>query len=452
MKAGASPRRSAIRRSGRRAPSRSLLVSRPARHRRRRGHSRHAAPRRAGDVIRAGRRAGAHGETASRRAASRRCSKACTRSRTIACAWSIRATMRPRSTTRIATAASSATSISTCSARATTRTSTTSSARTRCASATSDGVHFAVWAPNAHRVSVVGDFNGWDGRAHPMRVARLERRVGDLHPRGARSASTTSSRSARATATSCSRSIPTGCAFEVPPLSASIVDPARSTSGTTTEWMRDRASRPTRWFRLPMAVYEVHLGSWARIPRRSDRYLTYRELAARLIPYVKEMGYTHIELLPVMEHPFSGSWGYQVTGLLRADQPLRLAGRLQGVRRRLPPRRHRRDPRLGARPFSQGRARAGAVRRHRALRARRSAPGRAPRLGHADLQLRPQRGPQLPARQRALLAARVPRRRPARRRGRVDALPRLLAAGRASGCRTATAGARTSTRSTSSAS
>ena len=73
-----------------------------------------------------------------------------------------------------------------------------------------------------------------------------------------------------------------------------------------------RASRA--WFDKPMAVYEVHLGSWARVPEEENRYLTYGELAARLIPYVKEMGYTHIELLPVMEHPFSGSWGYQVIG------------------------------------------------------------------------------------------------------------------------------------------
>ena len=131
--------------------------------------------------------------------------------------------------------------------------------------------------------------------------------------------------------------------------------------------------------------------------------------------------------------PVLGVVGLSGDRLLRADQPLRVAGRLPRVRRCLPPQRHRRDSRLGARAFSQGRARAGAIRRHRALRACRSAPGRTSRLGHADLQLRPQRGPQLPARQRALLAARVPRRRPARRRGRLDALPRLLAQGRGVG-------------------
>jgi 1,4-alpha-glucan branching enzyme len=174
-----------------------------------------------------------------------------------------------------------------------------------------DGVHFAVWAPNAQRVSVVGDFNSWDGRVHPMRslgssgvweiflpVARLGHRYkfeirsrhGDI----------------------LLKTDPYGAAFEVPPLSASIV--TRSEYGWKDgEWMRTRAEAAS-WFARPMACYEVHLGSWMRVPEEGERYLTYRELADRLIPYVKNMGYTHIELLPVMEHPFSGSWGYQVTG------------------------------------------------------------------------------------------------------------------------------------------
>ena len=119
--------------------------------------------------------------------------------------------------------------------------------------------------------------------------------------------------------------------------------------------------------------------------------------------------------------------------LLRADQPARLARRLPLVRRRVPPPRHRRDPRLGARPLPEGRARPRPLRRHRALRARGSADGRAPGLGHADLQLRPPRGRQLPRRERAVLDRAVPPRRPARRRRRLDALPRLLAPGRPMG-------------------
>jgi 1,4-alpha-glucan branching enzyme len=105
---------------------------------------------------------------------------------------------------------------------------------------------------------------------------------------------------------------PYGFAFELAPATASIVS-RRDYEWQDEGWMQNRASLGS-WYERPMATYEVHLGSWARVPEEGDRYLTYAEMAARLIPYVKEMGYTHIELLPVMEHPFSGSWGYQVTG------------------------------------------------------------------------------------------------------------------------------------------
>ena len=175
----------------------------------------------------------------------------------------------------------------------------------------SEGVHFAVWAPNADRVSVVGDFNAWDGRAHSMelmgasgvwRVVVPEARVGQRYKFELRTRH----------GAIVLKSDPYGFAFELPPATASIICTPGYTWGDD-EWMRRRAAEES-WFHKPMATYEVHLGSWARIPEEGNRYLTYAELAARLIPYVKEMGYTHIELLPVMEHPFSGSWGYQVTG------------------------------------------------------------------------------------------------------------------------------------------
>jgi 1,4-alpha-glucan branching enzyme len=175
----------------------------------------------------------------------------------------------------------------------------------------SAGTHFALWAPNAERASVVGEFNAWDGRVHPMRslgasgvweifipAARIGHRYKfELRARGGHVLLKTD---------------PYGFAFEVPPLSASVVC-TLDYEWHDEEWMRGRAARAS-WFRSPMAVYEVHLGSWARVPEEGERYLTYGELAARLIPYVKDLGYTHIELLPVMEHPFAGSWGYQVTG------------------------------------------------------------------------------------------------------------------------------------------
>ncbi len=127
-----------------------------------------------------------------------------------------------------------------------------------------------------------------------------------------------------------------------------------------------------------MSVYEVHLGSWRRIPEDHNRSLNYRELAHQLGDYVTEMGFTHVELMPVMEHPFYGSWGYQVTGYLRADLALRHAAGLHVLGRPSAPARHRRDSRLGAVALSERRARPRLLRRHASLRARRSAPGVPP--------------------------------------------------------------------------
>jgi 1,4-alpha-glucan branching enzyme len=173
-----------------------------------------------------------------------------------------------------------------------------------------DGVHFAVWAPTAVRVSVVGDFNQWDGRVHPMR-ALVPSGVWEIFipsaGRGHRYKFEIRTRAGDVLL----KSDPFGFAFEAPPLSASIVCQPHH-DWQDRDWMRDRADLGA-WLDKPMAVYEVHLGSWQRA--EDNRFLTYAELADRLIPYVKDMGYSHVELLPVMEHPFSGSWGYQVIGL-----------------------------------------------------------------------------------------------------------------------------------------
>jgi 1,4-alpha-glucan branching enzyme len=174
-----------------------------------------------------------------------------------------------------------------------------------------EGTHFAVWAPNASRVTVVGDFNGWNGRAHPMRTIGSSGIWAEFVPDaqiGHRYKLEITARSGEIL----EKADPFGFAFEIPPRSASVICRIDH-EWHDDDWMRDRAGFDS-WFRRPMAVYEVHLGSWARVPEEGDRYLTYRELADRLVPYVKEMGYTHIELLPVMEHPFAGSWGYQVIG------------------------------------------------------------------------------------------------------------------------------------------
>jgi 1,4-alpha-glucan branching enzyme len=174
------------------------------------------------------------------------------------------------------------------------------------------GVHFAVWAPTAERVSVVGDFNRWDGRAHPMRalvpsglweifipgLGQGERYKYEIRARGGALVY---------------KADPYAYRYEVPPRSASIVWDHGGYEWRDREWIESRPGRNS-WFDRPMSIYEVHLGSWARPVDQPERWLTYREIADRLIPYVKDIGYTHIELLPVMEHPFYGSWGYQVTG------------------------------------------------------------------------------------------------------------------------------------------
>jgi 1,4-alpha-glucan branching enzyme len=174
------------------------------------------------------------------------------------------------------------------------------------------GVHFAVWAPNARRVSVVGDFNAWDGRVHPMRsrgasgiweiflpgldqgtlykfelLSRLGNRLG-------------------------LKSDPYGFAGELRPNNASVVYNIERYQWNDAAWLEARTARD--WLHAPMTIYEVHAGAWRRKAQAGNRWLTYRELAEELIPYVKRLGYTHIELMPIMEHPLDASWGYQTVG------------------------------------------------------------------------------------------------------------------------------------------
>jgi 1,4-alpha-glucan branching enzyme len=174
------------------------------------------------------------------------------------------------------------------------------------------GVHFGVWAPNAQRVSVIGDFNGWDGRVHPMRKlvpsGVWELFVPELTP-GACYKFEVRTHAGHLI----EKADPYARLFEVPPRSASVIWEDGRYEWSDADWMRDRPAAGS-WHDRPMSTYEVHLGSWRRVPAEGYRYLTYREMAETLVPYVREMGYTHIELLPVMEHPFSPSWGYQVLG------------------------------------------------------------------------------------------------------------------------------------------
>ena len=176
------------------------------------------------------------------------------------------------------------------------------------------GVRFAVWAPNAERVSVVGDFNGWDGRMHPLQTRGAsgvwelfmpELSAGALYKYEIRN---------RATGAVVVKADPYAQSFELRPATAARVTAPAQHLWQDGEWLERRAR--TDWLHSPLNIYEVHAGSWRRHP--DGRRYTYGELADALIPYAADMGYTHIELMPISEHPLDESWGYQATGYFAA--------------------------------------------------------------------------------------------------------------------------------------
>ena len=175
------------------------------------------------------------------------------------------------------------------------------------------GVAFAVWAPNAARVSVVGDFNRWDGRRHPMRL-RHGCGVWEIFVPGIGAGERYKYEIVARDGTLLPlKADPYAFFAEKPPATASIVYAPEDFTWSDGDWMARRGEASAR--AAPFSAYEVHLGSWRRKHEEGDRYLTYRELADELIPYAKDMGFTHIEVLPITEYPFDGSWGYQPTGL-----------------------------------------------------------------------------------------------------------------------------------------
>ena len=173
------------------------------------------------------------------------------------------------------------------------------------------GVSFAVWAPSAKRVSVVGDFNHWDGRYHPMRMLGSsgiwEIFVPGLEPGMKYKYELLSGANFLLLKTD-----PYAMYFEAPPHNAAIVWDLGNYAWNDAGWMEKRAK--TDWQAQPMSIYEVHLGSWKRVVEDGLRALSYVEIAQDLAPYVKRMGFTHVQFMPLAEHPFTGSWGYQVTG------------------------------------------------------------------------------------------------------------------------------------------
>lgn len=174
-----------------------------------------------------------------------------------------------------------------------------------------EGVAFGVWAPNAKRVSVIGEFNSWDGRRHPMRMLNNSG-IWEIFIPGLQNNDKYKFEIKTAQSTIIQKQDPYGKFAELRPSTASLVYDINRYKWNDKLWYTYLNNIDK--LNIPMNIYEVHLGSWKRVEEDDNRFLSYPELTQQLIPYVKEMGYTHIELLPIEEHPFDGSWGYQVTG------------------------------------------------------------------------------------------------------------------------------------------
>ena len=174
-----------------------------------------------------------------------------------------------------------------------------------------EGVYFAVWAPNAERISVIGDFNNWDRQAHPMNARWDNSGIWEVFIPGAKKGSLYKYFIKSNNGYEAEKGDPFAFQWETPPNTASVVWDLENTWNDKV-WMKDRKKKEGK--PQPMSVYELHLGSWKRVPEDNLRSLTYLELAEQLPKYIKEMGFTHVEFMPVMEHPFFGSWGYQITG------------------------------------------------------------------------------------------------------------------------------------------
>ena len=175
----------------------------------------------------------------------------------------------------------------------------------------SEGFAFAVWAPNAKQVSVVGDFNGWDYRAHPMRHMGSSG-IWEIFIPGIKGESLYKYAVLGQDGKRIEKTDPYAFAKELRPKTASVIWDIDHYGWHDQKWIHARSNGAR--FGEPLSIYEVHLGSWARVSEEGNRWLNYRELAFKLIAYVKQMGFTHIELMPIAEHPLDASWGYQVSG------------------------------------------------------------------------------------------------------------------------------------------
>jgi len=177
------------------------------------------------------------------------------------------------------------------------------------------GILFAVWAPSATRVSIIGDFNQWDGRRHRMR-SRGASGIWELFVPHLGTGLLYKFEVRTQDGKLLTKADPFAFRFEVRPKTAAIVHDLGNYTWSDQEWMSARTEQDH--LSRPLSIYEVHLGSWKRFVEEENRWLTYREASEELVPYVKEMGFNCIEFLPLAEHPFDGSWGYQVTGYYAA--------------------------------------------------------------------------------------------------------------------------------------
>ena len=249
----------------------------------------------------------------------------------------------------------------------------------RVATATVVGTSFAVWAPNAKGVRVAGDFNYWDGRAHPMRMLGSTG-VWELFVPDVGKGAMYKYEVCGADGVWRQKADPLAMHTQVPPERASVVFESEYEWGDA-DWIDGAAAaRPTE-------RADEHL-------RGAPRLVAARTAATASSPTSwsttsRDLGFTHVELLPVMEHPFGGSWGYQVSSYFAPTARFGDPDELRLLDRQAAPGRHRRDPRLGAGALPEGRLGAGPLRRHAAVRARRPGPRRAPRVGHLHLRLRP---------------------------------------------------------------
>ncbi len=215
-------------------------------------------------------------------------------------------------------------------------------------------VYFAVWAPNARQLFVVGDFNGWRPGAHPLTARRDDSGIWEgFIPGVTRGAKYKYRLTSHHRNYQVGKTDPFALHTETPPRTASVVWDLDYQWGDRT-WMQERGKANANALIAPMSIYETHLGSWKRVPGEGNRCFRYREHASQLTDYVRDMGFTHVEFLPVTEHPFYGSWGYQTTGYFAPTAALRYTAGIHATRRPPAPGRRRCHPRLGAVALSHG--------------------------------------------------------------------------------------------------